>query len=253
MFFKKILPFFAPLAFFVFLQLANRFPNQMLYWGMGGMIIAAAVLFLLRRFWLQENIEFKVFWSSVFLFLLGSFLTFVFLDRPVFRQVMIFVSSFLFFLEMYYAALFLRDRKDFYLGNLAVLNEIFPVVAFFLLAAGFFGWLVFLGRVLWVFVILISFIALETSYNLFYNSLGKKFVFASLWVIALVAAEMFWALNFLPVGFLVKAFVLTVSWWIGARFLIAYQKEKKNPLQLNIYALAAAILITIILLSSRWI
>lgn len=253
MFSKKILPWVAPVIFFTLLQLANRYPVQMLYWGVGALLSSALSLFWLRRLWLKEKIDFKVFWSSGFLFLLGSFLAFIFLNRPVFRQAVIFVSSFLFFLQMYYAGLFLREKKEFYLGNLVVLNEIFPVLAVFFLTAGFFGWLVFLSKILWVFVILTSFVGLQTGYNLFYNTLGRTFLFSPLWVISLLTAEMFWALNFLPVGFLVKGIILTVAWWILAKALIELQRENKKKITLYIYTLLALGLTAGILLSARWI
>ncbi|MCX6779365.1 MAG: hypothetical protein NTU97_03990 [Candidatus Magasanikbacteria bacterium] len=254
MFLKRILPFLTPALFWLGLELANKFPGQMLYWGLAALFLALISLWWLHHIWLKEkHKDFKIFWLSSFLFLLGTFLTFIFLDRPIFRQVLIFVSTFLLFLEIFYACLFLREKKEFYLGNLTVLNEIFPVLAFFLLAAGFFGWLIFLSKILWIFVILISFVALETSYNLFYNVWGRDFSFARLWVVSLVIAEMFWALDFLPVGFLVKSLVLTICWWLFSKILIEFNQEHKKKIKIYLSTLVAFILIIIILLLARWI
>lgn len=254
MFFKKILPFLSAILFFIFLEIANKLPSQMLYWGLGGLLIALVSVFFLRRAWLKEKIEFKIFWSSLFLFLVGSFLIFIFLDRPLYRQMIIGLTCFSFFLELYYAALYLRQKKEFYLSNLAVLNEIFPVLSFGFIVAGLFGWMVFLKQILWLFVILVCLISVQTCYNLFYNSLDKKFVFSPLWVVSLVAAEMFWAINFLPVGFLVKGFILTLVWWVFSKILIEYgKKENRKKIRIHVYFLLAIILIIIILLSARWL
>lgn len=254
MFLKKFLPLSSTFLFFVFWEIANKLPNQMLYWGLGGLIVALISVFFLRRVWLKEKIEFKIFWSSLFLFLVGSFLIFIFLDRPLYRQMIIGLTCFSFFLEMYYAALYLRQKKEFYLSNLAVLNEFFPVLSFGFLVAGFFGWLVFLKPVLWLFVVLVCLISVQTGYNLFYNSLGKKFIFSPLWVVSLIAAEMFWAINFLPVGFLVKGFILTLVWWVFSKILIEYgKKENKQKVRIHVYFLLAIILIVIILFSARWL
>ena len=75
-----------------------------------------------------------------------------------------------------------------------------------------------------------------------------------MWVVSLIAAEMFWAINFLPVGFLVKGFILTLVWWVFSKILIEYgKKENKQKVRIHVYFLLAIILIVIILFSARWL
>lgn len=253
MLWSRIVSLVSPILFFVFLQLADKFAGQVLYWGMAALIAAALALVYLRRIWLKEKIEFKIFWLSSFLFLLGSFLIFVFLSREVFRQVVIFFSSLLFFLQLFYATLFLRERKDFYLSNMAVLNEIFPVLAFLLLANGFYDWLAFLSRIMWIFLILVSFVALQGGYNLFFNAWGRNFYFAPLWITTLITAELFWALDFLSVGFFIKGLLLTIVWCVVIKVLAELYKTERKKVKIYVFSLLALILVALILLNSRWI
>lgn len=249
---KLLWPLLFSLVFFVILELANHYGAGALWFGLGGLLWGIIGLFILRRVFLKEkDEELKIFFLSPFLFLIGVVFIFVFLDRSLFRQVLIFSSSLLFFLYFYFAVKFLINKEKYALQNLGVLQEIFPVLSFFFLASGFFGWLVFLSNILWVFFLLIIFISFFTAREIFNAGKIKKNI-PNL-VISLLVGEFFWGLYFLPIGFLSRSFILTIIWLALIKLFVEFLQEKRSLKRLGFISFISLILITIVLLTSRWI
>src|SRR3989339_981611 len=250
--FKSLIAVLLALIYFIILELANYYGAGVLWLGPLSLFFGVFCLFFLRRFFLKEKDENEsIFFLSPFLFFLGVIFIFVFLDRSFFRQILIFSSACLFFIYFIYAITFLISKESYARENLLVLREIFPALSFFFLTSGFFGWLVFLNKIFWVFFLLVILISFLTSREIF--NAGKIKKIAPNLLISLLAGEFFWSLYFLPIGFLSRSFILTVVWLALIKLSIEFLQEKKSVKRIGFISFFSLFLIILALLISRWI
>jgi len=240
------LAFLAAVGFFSFLEIANQHANYVIWWEMTAVVWVIGLTLLL---WSREK-KFLVWLLPFFIFLVGSSLLLLFLDRPIFRHFLIIISSLLIW---WY--LIEKDRlKEKVAEEMKGKTEIILLFSLFFLISILSGWLTFLARQFWP-VLLLA----EIFFFLFYLSffvlrgLAARLAILPALAAALFMGELFWTLNLLSLGFLTRALLFTLS-AIYLAFVFNWRLQKvffqKKFLALSGFFL---ILIIIILSSTRWI
>jgi len=269
--------FISSFLFFIFLELADFYFLKM-FWFAG---LALLSVIYGSIFTLPANLmkSLRCFDWLAFLFAASSFIFLIFLDRDLFRQFIIILASFLLFWNFYYRILTQSALTESFVKNNSTvesmtgaisaeasmatasmaavaagsaLRESIVIVSQFLLGSIFFGWLIFLQKIDWLFVLLAAFTSLLFSRKILIGKIEAVRVWRVSVVLAVIFAEIFWVLGLLPIGFLVKGFLYLVIWWTVIKTIV-FVSQGKNWKTRFFYLPFAFLIVLIVLLTARWL
>lgn len=242
---RFFLAFSAASGFFVFLELANRQVDYVIWWGLGSLIWAMGAALMV---WSQKEKKLIILKLPFFIFLLSSSFFLLFLDRPVFRHFLIIISSILIFWYLIDSG---EKRGQDEIKNK---TEIILFFSLFFLISILSGWLTFLARQFWPVLLSIEVIFFLFFLSFFvWRGLSARPMILPALVASLFMGEFFWALNLLSLGFLTKSFLFTLS-AIYLAFILNWRLQKNfSSRKFLVLTSIFGFLIIIILSSARWI
>lgn len=250
---RNFLPAVFSSGYLIFLELANHYVGEMLWWEMAALLLSVGYFWFLRREVKKGDSKQDLAGFSFFLFLVGSFVFLIFVDRPFFRQLTILTSAALLYLYFHFLILSLGRKTELEIKKFFLIREALTVSAFFLFFSFFFGWLTFLGKAFWL-VVLISMVTTAIlSKDFFYSLKMKEKISIPILVNSLLLGEFFWALYLLPVGFLVKGLLSVILWSWLSQAIAGYSVEGKLTKKFGFLSVFFFLLIILILSTTRWI
>ena len=197
-----------------------------------------------QEFWHYLSGPLIFVWSSILLFL---FFENIFLKHFFILAVGIYIF---FYFEnlLYYLVSGRENGKTSFLRMTNLMN----VVSIFFLATGFYGIKTFIQLPIWLLnIIFFIFVG-----GLLYSSLWiikHKFrkIFWEIFVVALVIAELFLVISFLPIGFYAGGAIVGVVYYVLAGIITNYLLKDEIPHKR--YVITGLILLFIIVLTARWV
>lgn len=199
----------------------------------------------------SDKIAFALF-PILFLGSLVGF--FVFIPGETLRHAFAVVGSLLYAILIFYIGnlsekeIFInKGNKNYSLGEISIL------VYAFLSYGCIYGFYLFLNLQPWMLMMQILIVSVFVVYFYFsYNKikLSQNFVFYS--VFGLVACEVAWALTFWPTGFISRALVLFILFYVFAGLMKHYFYKSLNRKILSEHLIVAVLFLAIILGTTRW-
>lgn len=199
----------------------------------------------------KDRIAFAIF-PILFLASLVGF--FVFVPGELFRHIFAGLSSLIYSLLIFYignlaAKRIKLDSKNKYysLGEISIL-----VFAFFSYAC-IFGFYLFLNLPTWALIVQTLLVSVFVAYFHFsYNKikLNQNIVFYS--IFGLITAEVAWALSFWPTGFISRAMVLFMLFYVFAGLIKHYFNESLDKKVVREHVILAAVCLLLILGTTKW-
>lgn len=216
------------------------------------------VVFLLGLWWLNGKRLNKRFFNTMispFLFVLGAVLFYIFLVPQVnwFKHLyIIFVSGLLLVFLYNLNELLFRPsiRRLFALENL---SSHFNLLAVFLLFSSFYTFMFFPTLIFWLTEVLVIVVVILLMYHNFWSNkiVDPKRRFFIL-VTALVMAQTYLVLSFLPTGFYVNGIILTVLYYLMSEISRVYLLEKLTAKFVRTKLVISVVILVLIFLTTRW-
>lgn len=198
-----------------------------------------------------DRIAFAIF-PILFLGSLVGF--FVFIPGEIFRHIFAVIGSIIYALLIFYIGNLAAKRieldsknKYYSLGEISIL-----VFAFFSYAC-IFGFYLFLNLPTWALMVQTLLISIFVAYFHFsYNKikLSQNIVFYS--IFGLITSEVAWALSFWPTGFISRAMVLFILFYVFAGLIKHYFNESLNKKVVREHVILAAVCLLLILGTTKW-
>jgi len=185
-------------------------------------------------------------WLPMSGLLLSLLAIFIFLDRPLYRYLLLGAGAVLLYLGFFYALLCARRPTVNHRRLLQKINLNFLALTIFFSSAALFAWSIFIANIFWpllliVFLVMGILAAVAVPDRLFAL------------VIAILSAQFFWVMNLWPVGFLIKGAVFSLLMYFLIYLARGWLSETFNRRQASrVFGLCLATAI-IILLLARWI
>jgi len=246
----KFIPIIVALVFWYLVNLASKNINYVYWWEVGAFVwILVWLIFLAKK---QKILAKNWTMRLPFIFFIFCSLSlFLFLDRAFIRQSLAFIVSLIVF---WFFLLSVESPNEEKLEEQKKVTNIINLFALFFLNAVLFGWLTFLTGQLWLACVIavITYLFFFLFYFLLQN-LDKTVYFLPAVILAIVGGELFWVINLLSAGFLVKAILLTsVILYLG---MITTWELHKKLTQNKFFILTSTLLLLIILVffSARWL
>lgn len=179
---------------------------------------------------------------------------FVFIPGEIFRHIFAVVGSLIYAFLIFYignvaAKRIKLDSKNKYysLGEISIL-----VFAFFSYAC-IFGFYLFLGLPTWALMVQTLLISIFVAYFHFsYNKikLSQNIIFYS--IFGLITSEVAWALSFWPTGFVSRAMVLFILFYVFAGLIKHYFNKSLNKKVVREHVVLAVIFLLLVLGTTKW-
>lgn len=249
-----LIPLLAAGGFIGLLELANYYSTWLILFG--GLAVAWPILcsgFFLRLH--RQDDKTAHHFNLPFLSLVVSaFLIFIFIDRPLLRQVIIIVAGILIYLDFFYLSLSAHGSAKYPPRALERIGLVLLALAAFFLFSVLFGWVTFLANTFWPTLVLAFFVSWLLGFESLFLKHGEtaKMAFISL-VIGVLLMEFFWVVSLWPLGFLIKGWILTVIALNSLEIASDYLHKRFSPKKTLIRGIFSAILIVLIMVLARWI
>lgn len=249
-----LVPLFAAGGFVGLLELANYYSTWLILFG----VLAVVWPILCSEFFLRlhrrSGFTAHHFSLPFLSLIISTFLIFIFIDRPLLRQIIIIVVGGLVYLDLSFLCLSVRGSTKYPPRALERVSLVLLALSAFFLFSTLFGWVTFLANTFWPTLIL----AIITSWLLGFESLLlnhreiAKVAFISL-IISVILMEFFWVISLWPLGFLIKGWILTIIMLNSLGIASDYLYKKFQPKKTLFRGIFSAILIVLIMAVARWI
>ncbi|MEK7508693.1 MAG: hypothetical protein AAB568_02460 [Patescibacteria group bacterium] len=249
-----LIPLLAAGGFIGLLELANYYSPWLILFG--GLAVAWPILcsgFFLRLH--RRSVLATHHFSLPFLSLIiSAFLIFIFIDRPLLRQIIIIVAGILVYLDFFYLSLLARGSAKYPPRALERIGSVLLALSAFFIFSALFGWVTFLANTFWPTMVLALLISWLLDFEaLFLNHRETaKVAFISL-IISVLIVEFFWVISLWPLGFLIKGWILTIIMLNGLGIASDYMDKRFHPKKTLIRGIFSAVLIVLIMVLARWI
>lgn len=254
MFWSRIFSFLAVVWFLVFAELANYYPAFLLVFGLLAWLLPIVVL----AFWLyrvrQQKLPAHHLALAFIFFAIGLSFFLPLVDRPSMRQALIIFSGFLLYFDLSSLPLFVKHHKNYAVGSLEQINLAILAWSIFLFSCFFFGWATFLAKIFWpILLAVVGFFFLAFWEMFFLRKIDWKKSYQHSLILGLLAVEFFWAISLLPIGFVTKGLVFSLSVlylvYLGQSWLL----EIYNRRRAVTWGIVIGVLIVIVLGMAKWI
>jgi len=250
---KDIFPWFNAILLALTLELA-------VYRGEWVYILApmALAVVILSVWQFNEHKFNRDFWRlgiSPILFFIGVILFFVFLvpNTPLLMHSYVILMSLLtafYYKNIHDIAGGPQIYRPYALENLA---SHFNLLTIFLFSASFYNFVFFSGPIFWVIEAMLALIIIGLLHQTFWasrilNRRNSMFIF----VIALIMAEVFLIVSYLPTGFYVSGLILTLIYYFLSETTRNYLLDKTNRRNYRREMIIAGAVLIIVLLTARW-
>ncbi len=250
---KNIFPWFNALLLVLTLELSSY--NYRWLYALVPMTLAVIVLSLWefngRHFgkdWLRLSI-------SPLLFPIGAILFFIFLVPRVPFFLHGYVAIVALLTVLYYKNIHdIADGPQIY-RPYALENPAshFNLISIFLLCSSFYNFVFFSTAIFWLVEALLALIVIGLLYQSFWanrvlNKRNALFIF----VAALIMAEAFLAVSFMPLGFYVSGLILTLIYYFLAEATRAHLLDRAAKRNFRRELIIVAVVLLVVLLTARW-
>lgn len=250
---KNIFPWFNGILLALTLELSS-IKSEWIY-----VLTPMALVVVFLSLWeFNEGKINKDFWRlgiSPFLFFVGVILFFVFLvpHSPLFLQTYVVVMSLLtvfYYKNVYEIAVGPQIYRPYALENWA---SHFNLISIFLFSSSFYNFVFFSGPIFWVVEALLALIVVGLLHQTFWASRiltrrNSMFIF----IIALIMAETFLIVSYLPTGFYVSGLLLTLIYYFLTETARNYLLDKNNRRNYRRELIIAGFILIVTLLTARW-
>lgn len=246
----KYTPLIIALGFWYLVNSAAKNLDFLYWWEVGAFVWIVLWLFILSKKQDVKVNNWTIRLPFVF-FVLCSLSIFLFLDRAFIRQCLAILTSLIVF---WYFILSLEIATPGKKEEQKKVVNIINLFSLFFLNAVLFGWLTFLTGQLWL-ALLTALVVYWFFFLLYFISqnLERGLYLVPSIVLTIVSSELFWIINLLSAGFLVKSLLLTsVILYLG---VITTWNLQKKWTQNKFFILTGTLLLLIILVffSARWL
>lgn len=251
-FFNRTIPWVVSLAVFIIVERIFVLPKQIYF------LVPIILGLVFLAVWQLAGRKFKEtrFWLLVLTplcFALGGSLFLSFLQGRFIKH---FFALFLalalgIFLEVIYSKF--HNRIKYQPHSLENISFNLNIITVFFIASGFFSLITFLGFSFLFFWLLFIVIILLLNYQIIWLA-GSRFSIGGwyLFIITLIMAEVFWAVNFLPTSIYVNGLLLTISYYLLAGLSRNWLLDIKEFKVVKRYLFTSLIILVIILITAKW-
>ena len=248
---RKIILWLIPITWIFGLELMKEY--QQWWWLIILLILLQQIItiFFVCKFKFNKNLVH--FLILPLLFSLSSWLFLIFIVEAMFFHVVVVLSSLVlyFLIHQYYLYFYIPFRYQPYsLESMSLYISLLS--AFFLFSAGF-GGLILLQLNVWL-LSLVLFLSMSLiTYQYFWINkfdVSKNWLFVLIVVLSLV--EIFVAVSFLPTGYYVNGFILTIPFYVMLGLSKHYLTETFNKKRIFSFLLVGGLCLLAVLISAQW-
>jgi len=250
--FNKILPFLSAVLIVVAFEVWFAKP-QMIYYVAGSLLLIVII-----SIWqiTGRGLFKKTFWNFLFtplLLVVSGFILFLLLESIAIKHIFIFGLSLVFYFIMYNIRSFLYQTESYQPYALENIYSYVNLLTSFMFYASFFGLYLFLDIPYWLTTIITFLVSLMLVYRtLWVNKIewsqGWLYIIAS----GFVLAESFWVISFVPISYLVAAFILMIIYYLVLSFIRDHLLGKINSKSIKKYITVSVISLAAVLITSQW-
>ncbi len=246
---RLLVPWVAALGYLILAQTATSHIESVLWWEVAAFIWCIFWMVASTRKTAKIDGGWMINLSFVF-FVFCALAVLLFLDRQFFRSVLNFISTMVIFWFLISAATLVDNKASEQKKVAGTIN----ILTLFFLNSILFGWLTFLTRQSWT-ITLISLVAYWFFFFLFFlfRGLSSRIAILPSFVLTLIFGELFWVINQLSLGFLIKGLLLSSVAVYLSNITIWPLQQKWSGKKFTIYTVILILLIILILLSARWV
>lgn len=254
MFWSRVFSFLAIVWFLVFWELANYYPTFLMAFGLSAWLLPVVVLIYWLIMLRQEKLPAHHLALPFFFFVLGLSFFLPLVDRPVLRQLIIIFSGLMLYFDLATLPLFARRSKSYAVGSLEKINLAMLVWSIWLFSCFLFGWATFLAKVFWPIMLAAAGFFFLVFWEIFFlRKIDWKKSYQHSLILSVLAVEFFWAISLLPVGFVTKGLVFSLSILYLAYLGQGWLLETYSRYRAAAWGIVMGALIVIVLGMAKWI
>jgi hypothetical protein len=251
MFLRRLILWSSPVFWFLGLELISMVPS--LGWIVGGILLAYLVFVILFLKKLQVDKSFFHFLILPLTFGISSFLFSSFLvDKNAYHAIAALSAVCLFLvLRQYYFYFNYPFKYQPY--SLESLSLYLCLLTGFFFFSSCFGTLILLQLNLFLLLAILFVVSGLMTYQFFWIhkvAIDKSRLFVV--CIALVLVELFVAISYLPTGYYVNSFILTISYYLMLGFSKHFLANTLTKRRVAIYVSLAVVSVLAVLLTAQW-
>jgi hypothetical protein len=209
--------------------------------------------FFITFFKIITDKEFVGFLLPSLLLIFGSFTFIIFLPAGLLRHLVVLLVSFLSFLFFRSIFLYFFRPEEYQTQSLENISLYLSLLSFYFFSTGLLGLVVFADFLLWQALLALLLVSFLLTWQIFwFQRFETKVGWLYIFILCLVMAEFFWAINFLPLNFYVGGLLLTVVYYL---FLSLSRRQLTGTLEKRLiwhYLLLSLAIIAIVLVTAEW-
>jgi len=248
---KKISIILLPIVWFVCFELVKS--NFLNWWQYLGVIFVYQIFVLLFLHKFKLNNTFFHFLIVPIVFSVGCFFALTLTVNDYFFHVLVIASCLLQYalFRQYYLYLYFQQKYQPY--SLESLYLYMLIFASFFIFSGAFGSIVLLQLNLWLVLLIQMILIMPLLYVFFWINkveISKSWLF--IFVIGFLTLQLFMVVSYLPSGFYLNAFLLTVAIYIMIGLSKKFLKNELNKKVVISYLIVGGISLITALITARW-
>ncbi|MBU4360800.1 hypothetical protein L6278_00735 [Candidatus Parcubacteria bacterium] len=253
LFLKKLSVYISSLVVLILFYLILQTPERV--WHLS--VIAILVLFILFKLltvkkltWL-ENLKFFIL---IFFLTLACLLFLLVIENFYLKYFILILTSLLTgaFFELIFVYLYRSHKYQPF--SLNRYYEYVSILIFFFLSSSFFALQVFLNISFWLIGLILTLLACILFYlNLWLNKFEIKKNIIYFYILGLLTLELSLALTWLPISYYLKAFCLTIFYFLFIKFINYQLRENWNKKKVLFYVLGGVGIVLLALVTARWL
>ncbi len=248
---RKIILWLVPLTWVIGFEIMKQ--EQQWWWLVVLVLVVQQIITMFFVCKQKINRNFFHFLILPTMFSLSSWVFSIFIVEPMIFHIVVVLSALLLYalIHQYYLYFYIPFKYQPYsLESMSLYISL--IAAFFLFAAGF-GGLILLQLNVWLLALVLVVTMGLIAYQYFWINkfnVQKNWLFVV--IIVLVLAELFVAVSYLPTGYYVNSFILTVSLYLMLGFSKHYLSETLNRKRVLTFFVVSGLCLLAVLISARW-
>jgi len=187
------------------------------------------------------------------IFILGSGLFFVFIEKAIFKHLLFFFTAILSGLFIETLFIYIYDHENYKSGALENISRLMNLIAFYFYLSGVYGLSIFLSLPFWLLIILALPVLAVLSYETFWiNKIETKKGRPYIIIISLVLGELLITVSFLPTSFYVNGFILTIFYYVMTGLSLDYFYDRIKKWTISKYLIIGILMLLLVLITAQW-
>jgi len=249
--FHRILLFLIPIAWIVGMEVVKKYYSSWWIVGICFFVLLLAVNFFICKKKLNKN--FLHFLILPFCFSVSGFLFLIFLvNLTLYHVLVVLIALILYFLVKQYYLYFYFPLKyqPYSLESLSV--YIIMAAIFFLFSSLFAARILLRFDLILLLLIMVVMLSLIVYYFYWINKISFNRSKIFIIITALIAAELFVAISYLPTSYYVNAFMITISLYLVLNLGKLFLLDLLNKRRIINHIVVATIALLAVILTARW-